>query len=287
MLSARSVGREVRRVNEELYERYVELQREIESRNRIERERRVLEEQLRQMQKMEAVGRLAGGIAHDFNNLLTVILTYTDLLMHRVQPGDPMRAELEEITKAGERAVTLTRQLLTFSRPRVLQPRVLDLDRVVGDMDNMIRRLVGEDIDVRVVLACDLPKIQADADHIQQVILNLVINARDAMPSGGRLTIEIAAVELDAAHAEGDIGVAPGPHVMLAVSDTGIGMDRATQERIFEPFFTTKEAGRGTGLGLSTVFGIIRQSGGSIRVESAVGKGSTFKIYLPPADETA
>jgi PAS domain S-box-containing protein len=248
--------------------------------------RRMLEESLRQSQKMEAVGRLAGGIAHDFNNLMTVVLGRSDLLLRRLRPEDPMRRDIELFRKTAMRATELTRQLLAFSRKQVLQPKVLDLNAVVENMESMLRRLIGEDVALRTDLAPALGRVKADPGQIEQVIVNLVVNARDAMPQGGKLTIETTEVELTEGDAQQHAGLRPGPTVVLAVSDTGTGMDEATRARIFEPFFTTKEQGKGTGLGLSTVYGIVQQSDGGISVHSAAGRGTTFRIYLPRVEES-
>jgi PAS domain S-box-containing protein len=247
-------------------------------------ERRQLEEQLFQAQKMEAIGRLAGGVAHDFNNLMTVITGYADRLLRRMSPDDPSRKEIESIRKSGEQAVALTRQLLAFGRKQVLQPRVLDLNALIREYAAMLPRLLGEDIDVTLELDSGLGRIKADPVQIQQVLMNLAVNARDAMPDGGGLTVETANTELPPAGRTSYVAPA-GHYVMLAVRDTGCGMDVQTRERIFEPFFTTKEVGTGSGLGLSTVYGIVRQSGGDIRVYSTPGQGTSFIVYLPRVEE--
>jgi signal transduction histidine kinase len=243
------------------------------------------ESQLRHAQKMEAVGRLAAGVAHDFNNLLTVIIGYAELLRRRFPSGHPAGRDAEEVLGAAQRAASLTRQLLIFSRQQVLEPKVLDLNVVVTDMDRMLRRLIGHDVHLLTVPAPDLGRIRADAGQIEQVLVNLAVNAKDAMPNGGRLTIETRNVELDAEYVRDHPTARPGRYVMLAVADSGCGMDAETQTRIFEPFFTTKEVGKGTGLGLSTLHGIVQQCGGHVEVYSEVGVGSVFKVYLPRVDD--
>ena len=246
-----------------------------------------VDERLRQSQKMEAVGQLAGGIAHDFNNLLSVILGYCELLEEQVAPDDSNWRMVEQIHSAGTRAAVLTRQLLAFSRRQVLRPVVLDLNRLVTGMESMLRRLIGEDIEIAISLLPGLGRVKVDPTQIEQILMNLAVNARDAMPGGGTITIDTTNVELDDSHARPHAEVKPGSYVVLAMSDTGVGMDSETQARIFEPFFTTKQAGKGTGLGLSTVYGIVKQSGGYIYAHSEAGRGTTFKVYLPCAEGEA
>ena len=250
-------------------------------------ERNQLEGQLRHAQKMETIGRLAGGLAHDFNNLLTVAITHTDLMRSRLHAGDPLLEHVNEMEHAAEQAISLTRQLLAFSRQQVLTPRVLDLNHVVSRMVSMMRRLIGTDIELSNVLQMGLGLVQVDPGQIKQVILNLILNARDAMPQGGKLTIETKDFTVGRAGLRAAGATIPaGDYVLLAVGDTGSGMDAATQLHLFEPFFTTKPVGQGTGLGLATVYGIVQQSGGFIQVESAAGEGSTFRILLPRAHQT-
>jgi len=268
------------------------LEREIrEAHTRLERklaeaENRKLEEQFHQAQKMEAVGRLAGGLAHDFNNFLSAINGYCLTMLNSLGPADPTRAWLEEIKKAGDHAASLMRELLAFSRQQVLVPKVVDLNEVVAGVENMLRHLLGKDIDLVTVRAPTLWQVKADAARIKQVIVNLAVNARDAMPQGGKLMIETSNVDLEVEKTQKHPSMIPGRYVMLAVSDTGIGMDAETQAHIFEPFFTTKEEGKGTGLGLAMVYGTVKQSGGSIWVDSRPGQGATFEICLPRVEET-
>jgi PAS domain S-box-containing protein len=244
-------------------------------------ERRLLEERLRQAQKMEAIGQLAGGVAHDFNNLLTAIIGNADFLLQDLPSEAPSRADVNEIRQAADRAASLTRQLLAFSRKQVLQPRTLDLNQLVAGMERMLRRLLAENIEVHLHLAEDAGPVHADPGQMEQVLLNLVLNARDAMPEGGKLIVETAGIDLEAPDGAAAVGVAPARYIVLAVSDTGVGMDEDVRAHLFEPFFTTKEPGKGTGLGLATVYGIVQQSGGNVWVYSEPGHGTTFKVYLP------
>jgi signal transduction histidine kinase len=251
------------------------------------RERTRLEEQFRQAQKMEAVGRLAGGVAHDFNNLLTVITGYSDLLLAGRDLGEPQRSALEEIRRSAERGGQLTHQLLAFSRRQPLEPHIVRLNELILQMEKMLRRLIGEDVELITIPAASRDTVEADAGRLEQVIMNLVVNARDAMPNGGKLTIETGVVHLGETYSARQLGIQPGQHVTISISDTGVGMDEDTQSHLFEPFFTTKVPGRGTGLGLATAYGIIRQSGGAIGIVSELGIGTTARIYLPVAEAKA
>ena len=269
----------------ELQESNLQLQHEIEERRQAEQALHQSEEQLRQAQKLEAVGRLAGGVAHDFNNLLSVVLSYCELALEEVEADSAAALPLREIQRAGQRAADLTRQLLAFSRHQVLDLTVIDLNNVLGGLGRLLARVLGEDIELKILTIPALATVRADKGQLDQVILNLVVNARDAMPHGGKLTVACSVVDLDEEYAREHVGVTPGPYVMVSVSDTGVGMSKATQARAFEPFFTTKAQGKGTGLGLSTVFGIVKQSGGHIWLYSEPDMGTTFKIYLPRVAE--
>jgi signal transduction histidine kinase len=244
-------------------------------------EKKRLEDQIRQSQRMDAVGSLAGGIAHDFNNLLSVILSYASIILDGLTEGDPLRADIAEIVTAGERAVNLTRQLLAFSRRKLVQPRVLDINQIVVGMERMLRRVLPENVELSLVTSRSLGTVSADPGQIEQTVMNLLVNAKDALPRGGKVVVVTENVTLDAASAALHHGATAGPYVMLAVTDDGVGMDEATAARVFEPFFTTKAPGRGTGLGLSTVYAIVKQMGGYLSVESALGRGTTFKVYFP------
>jgi two-component system cell cycle sensor histidine kinase/response regulator CckA len=267
-------------------EKVVIVSRDISERRQAEELLRRRDEQLRQSQKMEAIGRLSGGIAHDFNNLLGVIIGYSESIEQKLAPGDSLRKSAEEIRKAGERAASLTHQLLAFSRQRVMQPQILDLNALVTDMGKMLRRLIGMHIELTTNLATELDRVKAEQSQIEQVIVNLVVNARDAMLEGGKLLIETSNFNVNENFASSFPFLQPGPYVVLTVTDTGIGMDDNTRRHIFEPFFTTKGPGKGTGLGLATVYGVVKQSGGSVVVDSEPGKGSTFKIFLPQSQES-
>ncbi len=267
--------------------RFRGIARDVSERKRAEEEKLSLQEQLRQAQKMEAIGQLAGGVAHDFNNLLTVIKGYSQLSLLDLKEDSPLWGNIQEIEKASQRATDLTRQLLAFSRRQILDLKVLDLNVLLKDVEKMLRRIIGEDIALVTLLSEGLGKVKVDPGQIEQVIFNLAVNARDAMPSGGKLSIETANAELDEEYARSHVNVAPGRYVRLSVSDTGVGMTQEVKERVFEPFFTTKEKGKGTGLGLSMVYGIVKQSEGNIWLYSEPGRGTTFRIYFPRTEEEA
>ncbi len=283
----RHLEEEVEKRTRDLAMTNIRLEKELEDRQRAEKEKSLLEEQLRQSQKMEAIGRLAGGIAHDFNNLLTIIQGYCELAALKIGQKESVAQEIEQIRLAGNRAADLTRQLLAFSRRQILEMKVLDLNELLRNMQNMLSRLLGEDIQITLSLKEPLGKIKTDPAQIEQVIINLAVNARDAMPYGGQLTLTTDEVFLDQHFSRSHPDVPIGPYVKLSVSDTGSGMTPEVKSRLFEPFFTTKELGKGTGLGLSTIYGIIKQSGGTIWVESELYKGTTFEIYFPLLQETA
>lgn len=280
----RHLEEEVEKRTRDLAMANIQLEKELAERKQAEAEKSALEEQLRQSQKMEAIGRLAGGVAHDFNNLLTIIQGYGELAALKIEEGEPVGEEIDQIRQAGQRASELTRQLLAFSRRQLMEMKVVDLNELLGRMHTMLSRIMGEDIRIELSLPPEVGKIRTDPGQIEQVVLNLAVNARDVMPGGGRLIIETCNVALDEAYAQTHPGVIPGPYVRLTVTDTGSGMPPEVLERIFEPFFTTKELGKGTGLGLSTIYGIIKQSGGHIYVRSRLNQGTTFEIYLPRVD---
>jgi len=258
---------------------------DISERKQAEEKMAVLQEQFRQSQKLEAIGRLAGGIAHDFNNILAIIQGYSELCLFKIAKEDPMREDIQAIIKAGKRAANLVGQLLIFSRRQAMEMKVIELNSLLQNLEKMLRRVIGEDVELVTVLADNLGRVKGDSGQIEQILLNLAVNARDAMPSGGKLTIETANVTLDETFRRNPIGLKPGHYVMISMTDTGLGLTQKVKEQIFEPFFTTKEIGKGTGLGLSIVYGIVKQSGGHILVDSGLGKGTTFRIYLPRVDE--
>jgi signal transduction histidine kinase/CheY-like chemotaxis protein len=282
----RATKRALRESRDLLEKKVQERTKELEKANRSmvadRKEKRKLEEQFRQAQKMEAVGRLAGGVAHDFNNLMSIVIGYSEVGLMKIRPDDPLRKNLEEIKKAGESAAAVTHQLLAFSRKQIFQVKVFSLNEVITGVDTMLRRLIGEDIEIKALLSLDLAPIEADPGQMEQVLMNLVVNARDAMPQGGRLIIQTDNVESDEVRVR-EVEMESGAYVKLSVSDTGSGIDADTRERIFEPFFTTKAKGRGTGLGLATVYGIVKQTGGYIWVDSEPGQGTTFNLYFPAA----